>query len=599
MSKIRRPVLALLACVAAALAALAWMLNTNRALRQEAKDRFFRQYNLQQLLIAQQASRTIEEMFSTFRHNLAIVSSLFDGVEVTAERCSAVRSSLERIYRNVDDMPVIDLVVFDSAGDVVGIVPPDPYTMGRNYAWRKYFQWARDSGREGRIHLSPFMRMEGGQNRGDMALIVAMGIYGDGGRFKGVTTFTLNFGELARKQVLSIRLQRNGYAWLVDSTNEMVLVDPSGKIGSQSFQEAFRDRWPTLYRLLLETRKGEPGMDTYVFFDPEDETRSTEKLVGYAPVRIEDRLWTLGVSTPVPEVEALMESYLQRLETFSGVSITAVFAAAFLLSGVLLVWNRALKGEVAVRTRDLEQTTARLEDTFEQLLSARKVAAVGSLALGLAHEIRNPLSAIRVNMDFLQSKVPAEPRTKECFEIVEGEIQRLNALLGQVLSYAKPSPGRATAVDLAEVVRKVLTLLEARLEAAGVEIALEETESPATALCDEGQINQVLLNLVLNALDAMEDAERRGLRITVGRQEAMAFVRVEDTGPGIAEEDLSKIFDPFFTTKTNGVGLGLSITERIVNANGGSVSARNRSGQGAEFCVFLPTGEDRPIEDEA
>ena len=167
------------------------------------------------------------------------------------------------MYGSLVNTPLIDLVIFDKKGIAVAIEPHDSFTLGRSYAWRDYFQWAKGNKQPGRMYLTPFMRLEGGRQRGDKAIIVAEGIYGPGGKFNGVVMMTLNFDELVRKHIASIHIGRHGHAWLVDTSSRTVLVDPNGKIAGQSFEEAFLPGWPRLYKLLLSTENGKPGSGWY------------------------------------------------------------------------------------------------------------------------------------------------------------------------------------------------------------------------------------------------------------------------------------------------------------------------------------------------
>lgn len=144
-------------------AALIGILHTTDAVRSAAQKRFFEQYNRQQLILAEQAAHSIEETFATFRRNLSLVASLFEEDGVTRERAQLLSGTLQRMYESLVETNVIDLVVFDRAGTVVAISPSDEYTLGRNYSWRNYYQWARDQGRPGQMYLSPFMRLEGGR----------------------------------------------------------------------------------------------------------------------------------------------------------------------------------------------------------------------------------------------------------------------------------------------------------------------------------------------------------------------------------------------------------------------------------------------------
>lgn len=556
--------------------------------RAEAREKFFEQYNHQQQLLARQAAGSVEEFFATLKRNLELVVSLFEEEEVNFQRAEAVRSSLMKVYESLEDTPLIDLVVFDREGTVVTIFPPDPYTLGRNYAWRDYYQWARDEGKPGQMYVTPFMRMEGGQQRGNMALILAEGIYSSEGEFLGVAAFPINFDELARRQILSVRIDEEGYAWLVDADEKSVLVDPNGKVDGQSFQEAFLPKWPNLYDFLVSTTDGIPGTGWYEYEDPSDPTRMVRKLVGYQPVRIGERLWTLGVATPEREVEALLSSFLHRQEVFSFTLAGAILAGVALLSMVLIFWNRLLSNRVEARTHDLAEARSKLESTSNELLIAKKLAAVGQLALGIVHEIRNPLSTIRMNIQMIRKKLQAKGVLQENFSMVDAEILRLNRLLNDLLGFARPRPLNLESTDLVEVVDRVSRLMAERLASEGIEM---ETDLPGSlvTVCDAEQMEQMILNLILNAVEAMEDAESdRKVTIRARAINGSIDIRVSDTGQGIADEDREKIFDPFFTTKSSGGGLGLSTVQSIVLHHQGSVEAENRESGGAAFTVRLP-----------
>lgn len=574
--------------VVTTLGALLWIRHMTNAVRGEARERFFEQYNRQQYFVAELASYTLEEMFATYHRDLDLVVSLFDGRDVNRKRAEEVQGILKKIYESLASTPIIDLVVFDSQGTAVAIAPADPYTLGRSYAWREYYRWAREEGKPGQMYLSPFMRMAGGRHRGDKALIIAEGIYGPQGEFRGVAMCTLNFDEMARKHILSIHIGKHGRAWLVDSSNRTVLVDPTGQVTGLGFEEAFLPRWPSLFALIDSTTDGKPGSGWYDYRDPEDPDRQVRKLVSYHPIHIGDRLWTLGVSTPEREAEDLLSDFLQRQESFATTLLVTILGIATLLLGLLITWNRILSAQVHRHTRDLIDARARIEATFDELLAAKKVAAVGRLALGLAHEIRNPLSAIQMNMQMIRKKIDPAGTLRENFSIVEGEIRRLNRLLEDVLDFARSRPLRLQSVELAELVQRLIGLMSQRLQTLRIETQLR-IDSPLNLVCDPEQIHQVLLNLVLNAAEAMEkiDGERR-LVIAASCREGMAQIQVSDTGGGIAPEKREQLFDPFFTTKAAGGGLGLSTLQTIVLRHGGSVTVESDPGRGATFTVTLP-----------
>jgi len=582
-------VIILVLVVATALGALLWIRHTTNAVRAEARERFFEQYNRQQSLMAELASHTLEEMFATFHRNLDLVVNLFEGRAVTRQRAEEVSVRLKKIYGSLANTPVIDLVVFDNTGTAVAIEPADPYTTGRSYAWRDYYHWAREKGKPGQMYLSPFTRLEGGKRRGEKALIVAEGIYGPGGEFLGVVSCVVDFEKLARKHILPIHVGMHGRAWLADISNSTVLVGPSGRLMGKSFEEAFLPRWPGLYNLLISMKDGKPGSGWYDYLDAEIPEQQVRKLGSYYPFRIENRLWALGISTPEREVDELLSTFMHRQEAFATTLLVTVLGGATLLLGFLVNWNRLLSARVDYHTSALSEAHSRLESTFDELLMAKKMAAVGHLALGLAHEIRNPLSAIQMNMQMIRKKIEPAGTLRENFSIVEEEIKRLNSLLSDVLDFARSRPLRLETVELGEIVNRLMQLMSQRMEE--LEIRPEvRIDSPLLIVCDPGQIHQVLLNLVVNAFEAMKEksAGERVLTITAHGKDEMATLRVSDTGGGIPPNKLDHLFEPFFTTKASGGGLGLSILQTIVLRHGGSVSVDSEPGLGATFTVTLP-----------
>lgn len=567
---------------------LFWLHHATQAVRGEARARFFDQYNRQQYLMAELASRTLEEMFSNFQHSLDLAASLFEGKKVNPQRVGEIMSTLKKINSALANTAAAELTVFDRHGTVIAMDPLDPYTLGRNYAWRDYYLWTKNQGKPGQTYLSPFMRMEGGIFRGNKALILAKGIYSPKGEFQGVVMFVLNINELVRKNVLSVRVGKAGYAWLVDTGNRTVLVDPHGETNGKSFEEALLPKWQGLYNLLLSTRDGKPGSGWYDYESLEDPNQTVRKLVSYHPIRIGNQLWTLGVATPEKEVDALLSTFMHQQEIISNTFLVTTLAAALALLIVLVTWNSFLSDQVNLHTKDLKDTRSRLESTFDQLLAAQKVAAVGRLALGLVHEIRNPLSAIQMNMQMIRKRIDPKIPLQENFTIVEGEIQRLNRLLKDMLDFARTRPLKLQPTELGTLTGRLTQLLSQNL--AALHITTEINIPPAlTLICDPEQIHQILLNLVLNAIEAMKDIpHERRLVIAATERNGSVLIQVSDTGKGIPPRLKEMLFDPFVTTKASGGGLGLSVLQVIVFRHGGSVSVASEPDTGTSFSVSLP-----------
>lgn len=229
------------------------------------------------------------------------------------------------------------------------------------------------------------------------------------------------------------------------------------------------------------------------------------------------------------------------------------------------------------------QDLTELRELEERAARSERLALVGELSAGLAHELRNPLASIFGATEMLAQEERGE--SQRLFNIVLRETQRLNRLVSEFLAFATPSPPKLQAVDLAELVRSTLEVFS--LDPAARGMVVEPALETAWVLADENQLRQVLWNLLLNAAQASE----QGSRIAVGCELGGAgrvILFVEDEGSGIPGHIRDKIFDPFFTTKETGSGLGLPVIHRVVESLGGEVAVRSKPGVGTRFSVALP-----------
>jgi len=221
----------------------------------------------------------------------------------------------------------------------------------------------------------------------------------------------------------------------------------------------------------------------------------------------------------------------------------------------------------------------------EAMRRADRLAVVGGLAAGLAHEIRNPLAAMCGSIEMLSLSPSLGEQEKRLMGVVRGEGERLEALVKDFLAFARPASPQLQTVDAAHLVEETADVF--RLQAISRDLELSvEVERGVWVSADPNQLKQVLWNLLGNAADASETGGRVSVRLR--RQGAQALLDVEDCGQGIDAEDLPRIFDPFFTTKLKGTGLGLAIVHRVVEAHGGRIAVRSEPGRGSTFSVALP-----------
>ena len=248
--------------------------------------------------------------------------------------------------------------------------------------------------------------------------------------------------------------------------------------------------------------------------------------------------------------------------------------------------------------RRLARSRNRLKQAEKEIHHAEKLASVGRLAAGVAHEINNPLMGIRNCVDAVAAD-PGDTEQAERYLGLAGEgLQRIAGIVRQLLEFARKRPQQHEPVDLLACVNKMTDLLAFRLDKEEIDVQVTSRCDETVVMGDPQQLEELFLNLMINACDAMPDGGRVEVRFSEP-EPGWLTAELADEGAGIDEEDLEQIFEPFFTTKEvgHGTGLGLSVTESIVESHGGSISAANRPEGGAVFTVRLPrsgTGEATP-----
>jgi signal transduction histidine kinase len=236
---------------------------------------------------------------------------------------------------------------------------------------------------------------------------------------------------------------------------------------------------------------------------------------------------------------------------------------------------------------DAAELLARAVGVERSLAHAEKLAAIGETAARIAHEIRNPVTAARSLAQQL-AREPASPANAEHASLILAELERVERQVGALLRFSRREDLRPEPTDLGELVRTTLDAYRPRLEAAGIEVALD-SGAGIVAPVDREKVRQVLVNLIENAIDALADgAVERRLRVAVAGLNGTATVDVADTGPGVPAEAATHLFEPFFSLKAGGTGLGLAIAKRTVEAHGGSIDAGPAPGGGMAFRVRLP-----------
>jgi signal transduction histidine kinase len=220
------------------------------------------------------------------------------------------------------------------------------------------------------------------------------------------------------------------------------------------------------------------------------------------------------------------------------------------------------------------------------LLHNERLAAMGQLAAALAHEIRNPLQSIISSVQLILHYPVDEVKKAESLRIADRELQRLGRIVGQMLNFSRPPSAEYRPIQVADVIRYALSLTEKQLQRNGVNLNVSVADRLPEVLGSPDQLVQVLLNLILNAEEAMPGGGL--LSVSARLVDQCIELTVTDDGPGFAPEAMSLIFQPFHTTKEEGTGLGLSVSHSIIQQHGGTISASNIPGSGAAVTIKLP-----------
>jgi len=243
--------------------------------------------------------------------------------------------------------------------------------------------------------------------------------------------------------------------------------------------------------------------------------------------------------------------------------------------------------------RDLTE----VQSLRREVARSQRLASLGRLAAGVAHEIRNPLSSIKGFATYFKERYPDRPDDQQTADIMIQEVDRLNRVVGQLLELARPISIKPQIISLVALLKDAVRLIEEQAAEKNISVLLQDNDPVDEVRIDPDCINQILLNLFLNAIDAMNDGGELKVALSLDGDSEEIRITVSDTGCGISPEHLSRVFDPYFTTKSSGTGLGLAIAHNIVEAMGGRISVESEQEKGTTFTVTLPNSKEGKNDD--
>ncbi|MEW5733768.1 MAG: ATP-binding protein [Thermodesulfobacteriota bacterium] len=504
-------------------------------------------------------ARFIEGFLSDRRADLTFVANLYDFSGLSKPE------TLGRVFTFLQEKSnaYMDLGVFDSSG--LHVAYHGPYQLaGKNY---RDAQWFREVMQKGYYISDIFM---GFRNVPHFVVAISKSEMGKLWVLRA-TIDTQAFTDV----VESIRIGRTGEAYII---NEEGMFQTRRRSGG-----ALMELDPDAKKLLAAPS----GPHVFIIREA-----SGEKYY-YVTTWIKDHQWLLVVRQSVAEVFQTVNQAR---------NLIAIIA---ILGGILIVFFAFyLTNRIVARIRAMDHEVGRLD---QQLVMAGRLAEIGEMSSGFAHEINNPLQIIRAEtglMEMLLAEVAEKYGIKECQEFtdtrdslkqVQIQVDRCGEITSAILKFARKKDAAPKPVDVGEFIPEVIRMVAKKAEVEGIALSIETASGgPFKVEVDPSQLQQVLLNLVNNALYAVKKEhgnEGTGkVTISVGREEAAVAISVADNGCGISPENLEKIFTPFFTTKPvgQGTGLGLSICYGIVDKMGGVMKVQSEVGRGSVFTILLP-----------
>lgn len=563
------------------------------------------QFNEQQLMLARKIAENVET-YVDFLEMLAVTYSQEFLVEAVFPTHIDVFLKLQLQY--VQAYGFLAIKHYDAHGQVVAVHNADTISTpfpGVPLA-AKYLEWAREDANKRAVLLQQIFSLDlpDGSSRRVMGVLVPIYQAHQGvpvleeSRFAGVLQLIVDPFFIAGMASREVRSGQTGYAWIIDHQGIFLAHYEESFVG-QDHIAVRRQRNPNISFekideiVHLRLLKGQEGSDYYLSGWHREKIGQIKKLLAYTPitfrrsqkrgiVQIENpgqNLWGVGVAAPVAEVAGLVERLQWDQGVIIGSFLLLLAGVSCLLIGAAYSWNRVLSHEVAEKAAELRRS-------HERLLRSERFAAVGEAAAYVSHEIKNPLMVIGGFAQQLKRNPELSPTALTKLQLISDEVKRLENFLGELRDFTRPAPPAKKEADLNELVRQIATMMQDAAKDMGIQLVTHLADNLPKISFDMNQMKQVLINLVKNAMEAMDDGGTITV-ITEHRGDQVA-IDVHDTGKGIPPEVLPNIFNPFFTTKKTGTGLGLAVINKIIEDHHGSITVSSSKEKGTTFSVALP-----------
>ena len=432
-----------------------------------------------------------------------------------------------------------------------------------------------------------------------LPMVAPFGRTGNGeSEVRGAIVMILDAIHLAKDATYGVVSGSTGYAWVINPQGILLDHFEADFVGRSIF-EVRKARNPNISYSAIDTLTREKllkkleGTSKYISGWHRNQLTKTEKLIAYTPIPFyetpdgsrrapplpTEEYWSVALVAPIEEVSGLVRSLNRQEFLLIGIFQLLIIVGTGLFVFISSRWSSTLTIEVDRKTEELKKSQ-------EKLVHSERLAAVGSMASHVSHEIKNPLIAIGGLAQQLKRSANLGDREKEKLDLIANEVRRLENMLIEVRDFTRPTTPRKIKGAINPLIQEIMALMKPVFTDQNLEIQVDLEPRLPEFEFDPEQLKQVLLNLIKNAAEAMTAGGR--LRVKTYLLAPNVFIEISDTGKGITPEHLTNLFRPFFTTKKKGTGLGLAVSYKIIHDHNGDIQVASDVNQGTRMVVQLP-----------
>ncbi|PIZ63137.1 MAG: hypothetical protein COY19_10510 [Candidatus Marinimicrobia bacterium CG_4_10_14_0_2_um_filter_48_9] len=389
-----------------------------------------------------------------------------------------------------------------------------------------------------------------------------------------------------QKFIAPLKLTQNDFAWVMDGSGRLIYHPNHEEMLLRSTKEIREDCMECHSSFAFQDNMIKSGSGVGEYFIQGE----SEKIMAYAPITLLNQRWVVAISTDHPAMVQSVMSTLLPIFILSGIFLLLLIAAG------LALYYLNLKRARATEAQKHFQQVQKIQEKLDQ---AAKLASIGELVDSVAHEINTPTGIIATVTDGILLSDCAQMACAADLGVIKKQVRRIKTYTKSLLAFSRRMPFQPEPNDMIELIEECLFLVSPRIRANRVEVVRELPATFPKFTFDRPRVEQVIINLLNNAIDFVEAPGRITLKLetvleTDSQEEKMAVLTISDNGKGIADADLPNIFEPFYSTKplSKGTGLGLSISKSIIERHNGQIKIKTKQNQGTSFMIYLPQDGD-------